>query len=57
MQRAWIKALVLDKTHNSPVVILGLEGSTKVVPIWIGACEANALAISLEGLDFPRPLT
>jgi len=57
MRRAWIKALVLDKVHNSPVVILGVEGTNKVVPIWIGACEANALAISLEGLGFPRPLT
>ncbi|ABV32894.1 MULTISPECIES: bifunctional nuclease family protein [Pseudothermotoga] len=57
MRRAWIKALVLDKAHNSPVVILGIEGTNKVVPIWIGACEANALAINLEGLEFPRPLT
>ncbi len=57
MRRAWIKALVLDKIHNSPVVILGIEGSSKVVPIWIGACEANALALSLEGVEVPRPLT
>ncbi|AEH51791.1 bifunctional nuclease family protein [Pseudothermotoga thermarum] len=57
MRRAWIKALVLDKIHNSPVVILGVEGTSKVVPIWIGACEANALALSLEGIELPRPLT
>ncbi len=57
MRRAWVKALVLDKVHNSPVVILGIEGTSKVVPIWIGACEANALALSLEGIEVPRPLT
>jgi hypothetical protein len=57
MRKAWVKALVLDKVHNSPVVILGIEGTNKVLPIWIGACEANALAMSLEGFEFPRPLT
>ncbi len=57
MKKAYIKALVLDKVNNAPVVLLGIENSRKVVPIWIGPCEAYVLAMSIEGLDTPRPLT
>jgi bifunctional DNase/RNase len=52
-----IKALMLDKNHNTPVVILGIEKSQMVLPIWIGSCEAMALSLALENTDFPRPLT
>ncbi len=57
MKRAFIKALVLDKINNAPVVLLGIEDTKKVVPIWIGPCEAYALAMALEGLKPPRPMT
>lgn len=57
MKRAFIKALVLDKINNAPVVLLGIEETNKVVPIWIGPCEAYALAMALEGLNPPRPMT
>ncbi|PLV58750.1 bifunctional nuclease family protein [Thermotoga sp. KOL6] len=57
MKKAWVKALVLDRISNTPVVVLGIEGTNKVLPIWIGACEAHALALALEKMDFPRPLT
>ena len=57
MKKAYIKALVLDKVNNAPVVLLGIENSKKVIPIWIGPCEAYVLAMALEGLDTPRPLT
>ena len=52
-----IKALMLDKNHNTPVVILGMDKSPMVLPIWIGSCEAMALSLELEKTDFPRPLT
>ncbi len=52
-----IRALMLDKTHNTPVVILTVENSDMVLPIWIGSCEAMALSLVLEKTDFPRPLT
>ncbi len=52
-----VKALVLDKNHNTPVVILGVDGDPMVLPIWIGSCEAMALSLALENADFPRPLT
>ena len=57
MKRAYIKALVLDRMNNAPVVLLGIEGTNRVVPIWIGPCEAYALAMALEGLEPPRPMT
>jgi len=57
VKRAYIKALVLDKINNAPVVLLGIEGTSRVVPIWIGPCEAYALAMALEGLEPPRPMT
>jgi len=52
-----VKALVLDKNHNTPVVILGMDNNPMVLPIWIGSCEAMALSLALENADFPRPLT
>ncbi len=52
-----IKALMLDKNHNTPVVILGMDKSPMVLPIWIGSCEAMALSLEIEKSDFPRPLT
>ncbi len=57
MRRAWIKALLLDKVNDAPVVLLEVEGTNKVVPIWIGPCEAYALALALDGVKFERPLT
>ncbi|ANQ53258.1 hypothetical protein BG95_01835 [Thermosipho sp. 1063] len=57
MKRATIKALALDKVNNSPVVILSIEGTKKILPIWIGACEASVLAMILENVTFERPLT
>lgn len=57
MKKATIKAIMQDKVHNNPVVLLELEGTHRVVPIWIGACEAWALTMTLEQIEFPRPLT
>jgi bifunctional DNase/RNase len=52
-----VRALVVDPTTNSPVVILARAHENEYLPIWIGVCEANAIAINLEGVDVPRPLT
>jgi len=48
MKRATVKALVLDKVSNSPVVLLGIENTDKILPIWVGACEASIMAIAIE---------
>jgi len=52
-----VRALVVDPATNSPVVILGREEENTYLPIWIGICEANAIAINLEGVEVPRPMT
>ena len=57
LRLAKIKALLMDKTTNSPIVILEVEGTSRVIPIWIGNCEAWVLAMALEKMSFPRPLT
>src|ERR687890_1847728 len=52
-----VQSLGLDRTSNTPVVILQeLEGS-RVLPIWIGPGEASAIAMELAGMKFSRPLT
>lgn len=49
--------LGLDRTSNSPVVILQEEDGERVLPIWIGPAEASAIAMELAGMKFARPLT
>jgi len=52
-----VRGLVMDPTSNSPVVILENSESTAFLPIWIGVCEANSIALELEGVETPRPMT
>jgi bifunctional DNase/RNase len=52
-----VRALVVDPATNSPVVILARAEEKIYLPIWIGVCEANAIAINLEGVKVPRPMT
>jgi bifunctional DNase/RNase len=52
-----VRALVVDPATNSPVVILARDAENTYLPIWIGVCEANAIAISLENVKVPRPMT
>jgi bifunctional DNase/RNase len=49
--------LGLDRSTNSPVVVLQEEGGRRVLPIWIGPAEASAIAMQLGGVKFGRPLT
>ncbi len=52
-----VKGLILDPTSKTPIVILRHEESKALLPIWIGLCEANAIALELEGVRSPRPMT
>ena len=52
-----IKGLILDPVNNSPIVILQDKDETVVIPIWIGIFEANAIAIEMEHIETPRPMT
>jgi len=49
--------LGLDRTTNTPVVILQEKDGSRVLPIWIGPAEASAIAMELQGLKPPRPMT
>lgn len=52
-----VASLGLDRTTNTPVVILREKEGTRVLPIWIGPAEASAIAMELQGIKAPRPMT
>ena len=52
-----IKGLMLDPASNVPIVILRDTQSQLFLPIWIGVFEANAIALRIEGVEPPRPMT
>src|SRR5436309_5897019 len=51
-----IRGLMLDPVTNTPIVILKDSGDT-VLPIWVGVYEANAIALEIEKVSTPRPMT
>ena len=55
--RVEIKGLMLDPSSNVPIVILRDTESQLFLPIWIGVFEANAIALRIEGVEPPRPMT
>src|SRR5688500_4021084 len=57
MSEVKVQSLGLDRTSNTPVVILQEKEGTRVLPIWIGPGEASAIAMELAGMKFSRPLT
>lgn len=57
MVRMRVAHLGLDRTTNSPVVVLREEEGERTLPIWIGPHEANAIALELQGVKPERPLT
>ena len=52
-----VQSLGLDRSSNTPVVILEETGGERVLPIWIGPGEASAIAMQLADMEFSRPLT
>jgi uncharacterized protein len=52
-----IRGLMLDPATNMPIVVLKDVASETVMPIWVGIFEANAIAIEIEKLAAPRPMT
>lgn len=52
-----VQSLALDRTTNTPVVILQEMEGERVLPIWIGPGEASAIAMQLAEMEFSRPLT
>ena len=52
-----IKGLMVDPITNTPIVILRDKEGQKVLPIWVGIFEANAIALQIENVATPRPMT
>ena len=52
-----IRGLMMDPVTNMPIVILKETGSETVLPIWVGIYEANAIALEIEKVSTPRPMT
>lgn len=52
-----IKGLMLDPVSNSPIVVLKDDDEKFFLPIWVGIFEANAIALQLENIATPRPMT
>lgn len=52
-----IKGLMIDPITNMPIVILREKEGSKVLPIWVGIFEANAIALQIENIQTPRPMT
>ncbi len=52
-----IKGLVVDPISKMPIVVLEDIHSERMLPIWIGIFEANAIALKIEDIATPRPMT
>jgi hypothetical protein len=57
MVRVTVAHLGLDRLTNTPVVVLKEDGGDRTLQIWIGAPEANAIALELRGERPARPMT
>ena len=52
-----IKGLMIDPITNMPIIILRDQDGQRVLPIWVGVFEANAIALQIENVQTPRPMT
>lgn len=52
-----IRGLMMDPVTNMPIVILKDVNGASVLPIWVGIYEANAIALEIEKVSTPRPMT
>ena len=52
-----IRGLMMDPVTNMPIVVLKDMSGDAVLPIWVGIYEANAIALEIEKVTTPRPMT
>ncbi|HSE62032.1 MAG TPA: bifunctional nuclease family protein [Thermoanaerobaculia bacterium] len=57
MLKMEIKGLLMDPVSNMPVVVLRDAANGVFLPIWVGIFEANAIALQMEKITTPRPMT
>jgi uncharacterized protein len=52
-----IRGLMMDPVTNMPIVVLKDVSGSAILPIWVGIYEANAIALEIEKMPTPRPMT
>ena len=52
-----IKGLMVDPVTNMPIIVMRDRDGARVLPIWVGVFEANAIALQIENVATPRPMT
>ena len=52
-----IRGLMMDPVTNMPIVVLKDVNGSAILPIWVGIYEANAIALEIEKVSTPRPMT
>ena len=52
-----IRGLMMDPVSNMPIVVLKDVSGNSILPIWVGIYEANAIALEIEKVSTPRPMT
>ena len=52
-----IRGLMMDPSTNMPIVVLKDAQGSAILPIWVGIYEANAIALEIEKVQTPRPMT
>lgn len=52
-----IKGLMIDPITNMPIIVLRDQEGQRTLPIWVGVFEANAIALQIENVQTPRPMT
>lgn len=57
MIRMTVRGIALDPITNMPIIILKDQEEKRALPIWVGIFEANAIALELEKIATPRPMT
>ena len=55
--RMTVRGIALDPITNMPIIILKDVEEKRALPIWVGIFEANAIALELEKIATPRPMT
>ncbi len=52
-----VETLLLDPFSEKPILVLKTDSGDKILPIWIGPTEAQAIALELQDIHAPRPMT
>lgn len=57
LHKAHIAGLTMDSESNTPIILLKVNESEQMIPIWIGLLEATSIASALKDVEFDRPMT